>query len=47
MVTWVAWWHLDLTLMLTPESSEEGDELNYFITNMPGWATVRFLRSEL
>jgi hypothetical protein len=36
---WQAWWQLNLALMLTPESWGVGDELNYFITSMPGWAS--------
>jgi hypothetical protein len=35
---WQAWWQLNLVLTLTPESRGIGDDLNYFITNMPGWA---------
>jgi hypothetical protein len=36
---WQAWWQLNLALMLTPDSRGIGDELSYFITNMPGWLT--------
>lgn len=36
---WQAWWQLNLTLTLTPESRAIGDEFNYFITSMSGWAT--------
>ena len=35
---WQAWWQLNLALTLTPQSPCVGDELNYFITSMPGWA---------
>ena len=35
---WQAWWQLNLALTLTPESRGIGDDLNYFITSMPGWA---------
>ncbi len=34
---WQAWWPLTYYLMLTPESRGFGDELDYFITAMPGW----------
>ena len=34
---WQAWWQLTYYLMLTPESRGFGDELDYFITAMPGW----------
>ena len=34
---WQAWWQLTYYLMLTPESRAFGDELDYFITAMPGW----------
>lgn len=37
---WQAWWQLNLALMLTPKSSGVADELNYFITSMPGWMTA-------
>ncbi len=37
---WRAWWHLNLTLMLNPESRGIADELNYVITSMPGWTTA-------
>ncbi|MHB1658344.1 MAG: NACHT domain-containing protein [Acidithiobacillus sp.] len=37
---WQAWWQLNLALMFTPQSSGVGDELNYFITSMPGWLTA-------
>ncbi len=37
---WQAWWQLNLALMLTPQSSSVGDELNYFITSMTGWLTA-------
>ena len=35
-----AWWMLNLALMLTPESRRIRDELNYFITSMPGWVAA-------
>jgi hypothetical protein len=34
---WQAWWELTCYLLLTPESRGWGDELDYFITAMPGW----------
>ena len=34
---WQAWWQLTYYLMLTPESRAFGDELDYFVTAMPGW----------
>jgi hypothetical protein len=34
---WQAWWQLTYYLMLTPESRGFGNELDYFITAMPGW----------
>ncbi len=34
---WQAWWQLTCHLKLTPESRGWGDELDYFITAMPGW----------
>ena len=34
---WQAWWQLSYYLMLTPESRAFGDELDYFVTAMPGW----------
>jgi hypothetical protein len=34
---WQAWWQLTYYLMLTPESRTFGEELNYFITKIPGW----------
>ncbi|WP_156971161.1 NACHT domain-containing protein [Beijerinckia mobilis] len=34
---WQAWWKLICYLKLTPESRGWGDELDYFITAMPGW----------
>ena len=37
---WQAWWQLNLVLMLTPESRGIGDDLNYFITSMPGWVNA-------
>ncbi len=33
-----AWWHLNLYLALTPESRFFDNDLEYFITAMPGWA---------
>ena len=36
---WQAWWQLNLALMITPENQFVGNELNYFITSMPGWVT--------
>jgi len=35
---WQAWWQLTYYLMLTPDSRAFGDELDYFITAMPGWS---------
>jgi hypothetical protein len=34
---WQAWWQLTCHLKLTPESRGWGDELDYFVTTMPGW----------
>lgn len=34
---WQAWWQLTYYSMLTPESRAFGDELDYFVTAMPGW----------
>ncbi len=34
---WQAWWQLSYYLMLTPESRAFGEELDYFVTAMPGW----------
>jgi hypothetical protein len=34
---WKAWWQLTYYLALTPESRSFGDELDYFITAVPGW----------
>ena len=34
---WQVWWQVTYYLMLTPESSAFSDELDYFITTMPGW----------
>jgi hypothetical protein len=34
---WQAWWQLTYYLMLTAESRGLGDELDYFVTTMPGW----------
>jgi hypothetical protein len=35
---WQAWWQLTYYMMLAPESRGFADELDYFITAMPGWA---------
>jgi hypothetical protein len=35
---WQAWWQLTYYLMLTPESRGFGDDLDYYITTMPGWS---------
>jgi hypothetical protein len=34
---WQAWWRLNMELTLTPASRFYGSDLNYFITEMPGW----------
>jgi len=34
---WPAWWHLNMKLTLTPASRFYGSDLDYFITEMPGW----------
>jgi hypothetical protein len=35
---WQAWWQLTYYLMLTPKSRALAYDLDYFITDMPGWA---------
>jgi len=45
---WRAWWHLNLTLMLISGNWGSIDELNYFITTMPGWeAGSKILRQRI
>jgi hypothetical protein len=34
---WQAWWRLNMELTLTPTSRSYGSDLDYFITEMPGW----------
>jgi hypothetical protein len=34
---WQAWWQLTLVLTLTPTSRVYGSDLDYFISEMPGW----------
>jgi hypothetical protein len=34
---WQAWWQLNMELTLTPASRFYGSDLDYFITEMPGW----------
>jgi hypothetical protein len=34
---WQAWWRLNMELTLTPASRFYGSDLDYFITEMPGW----------
>jgi hypothetical protein len=45
---WQAWWQLTYYLMLTPESRGFRDDLDYFITAMPGWGKAdESLRSRI
>ena len=45
---WRAWWQLTYYLMLTPESRAFGDELDYFVTAMPGWGEAdELIRSRI
>ena len=37
---WQAWWQLTYYLMLTPKSRAFGNELDYFVTAMPGWGEL-------
>lgn len=34
---WQAWWRLNLELTLTPTSKFYGSDLDYFLTELPGW----------
>jgi hypothetical protein len=34
---WEAWWRLNLELTLTPTSTVYGSDLDYLISDMPGW----------
>lgn len=36
---WQVWWRLNHALMITLGNQFIGNELNYFITSMPGWVT--------
>jgi hypothetical protein len=37
---WEAWWRLNLELTLTPTSRVYGSDLDYSISEMPGWKTA-------
>jgi hypothetical protein len=37
---WEAWWRLNLELTLTPTSRFYGSDLDYFISDMPGWQSA-------
>jgi len=37
---WQAWWRLNLELTLAPTSKFYGSDLDYFISDMPGWKSA-------